>query len=29
MWDGSIVRTDSVDELVADLLAGGHLVAIS
>ncbi len=29
MWDGTVVRTGSVDELVDDLLTGGHLVAIS
>lgn len=28
MWDGTVLRTGSVDELVTDLLTGGHLVAI-
>lgn len=29
MWDGTVVRTGSVDELVTDLLTTGHLVVIS
>ncbi len=29
MWDGTLVRTGSVEELVEDLLASGHLVAVA
>lgn len=29
MWDGTVLRIGSVEDMVSDLLTGGHLVAIS